>query len=200
MHQIHLISPPNLDENELIEKILTVHKQTSFIHIRQKAWTKQKVASCINKLINQGVSRTKIIVNTYADIAYEKQLAGVHLPEKGPSISDLKKQYPSLTIGVSVHSLQSAKEKSAAGADYVIFGHVFQTQSKQDLAPKGIQALQKVTRHLSIPVIAIGGIQPANMCEVKAAGAMGIAVLSYVLLAENPKQALMELLAKEGCN
>lgn len=200
MQQIHLISPPNLDENELIEKILTVHRQASFIHIRQKAWTKQKVSSCIDKLIDQGVSRTKIIVNTYADIAHEKQLAGVHLPEKGLSISDIKKQYPALTIGVSVHSLQSAEEKAAAGVDYVIFGHVFQTQSKQDLAPKGIHALEKVTRHLSIPVIAIGGIQPANMSEVKAAGAMGIAVLSYILLAENPKQALTKLLAKEGCN
>lgn len=196
MQQIHLISPPQLLAKQLVERIMSVHQLATFIHIRQKTWTKFEVEQCIDELIYRGVPKAKIIVNTYADIAETKQLGGVHLPEQ-LEITEVKKAYPTLTIGTSVHTLASALHKEAAGADYVIFGHVFPTESKPGLRPQGLQALEKITRHLSIPVIAIGGIQPHNIHTVETAGAKGVAVLSYVLLHDDPVSAINQLRKRE---
>lgn len=196
MQQIHVITPPQLPAKQLVARIKSVHQLATFIHIRQKTWTKLEIEHLIDELIFHGVPKAKIIVNTHADIADHKQLGGVHLPEN-LAISEVKKAYPRLTVGTSVHTLESAIHKEASGADYVIFGHVFPTESKAGLGPQGLDALEKVTRHLSIPVIAIGGIQPHNIHTVEAAGARGVAVLSYVLLHDDPVSAINQLRKRE---
>jgi thiazole tautomerase (transcriptional regulator TenI) len=91
-----------------------------------------------------------------------------------------------------VHSIDEVQTAQELGADYVIFGHVFPTQSKPGLVSKGLKQLELVAHHVSIPVLAIGGIKPANVRGVIEAGAQGIAVMSGVLEAEDPLLAVKE--------
>jgi thiamine-phosphate pyrophosphorylase len=81
-------------------------------------------------------------------------------------------------IGASCHSLEQAQSAEQDGADYIIFGPVFETPSKASFGPpQGIERLHKVCGHIKIPVLAIGGVNPANASECILAGAAGIAAI-----------------------
>jgi thiamine-phosphate pyrophosphorylase len=93
-------------------------------------------------------------------------------------------------IGVSAHGLEEAREAELAGADFVVFGPVYYTPSKAAYgAPQGITALKKIVENLTLPVYAIGGIKPENVQAVMAAGVRGIALISAVSAAPDPRSA-----------
>ncbi|WP_164848691.1 thiamine phosphate synthase [Paenibacillus sp. DCT19] len=87
-------------------------------------------------------------------------LAGVHwgqedFSKSALSISDIRKR---IRIGVSVHSVAEAKAAEQRGVDYVFFGHIYDSNSKPDIQPRGLKQLAEVCTNVTIPVIAIGGI------------------------------------------
>ena len=86
-----------------------------------------------------------------------------------------------ISLGISAHSIEQVKEAEDLGADYVTFGHVFETDCKKGLAPKGIEALCKVCRASNIPVYGLGGITLENRKEVMDAGAAGYCMMSGVM-------------------
>jgi thiamine-phosphate pyrophosphorylase len=90
-------------------------------------------------------------------------------------------------IGVSTHSRDEARAASAAGADFVVFGPVFQTESKRGYGPpQGLDKLAAITRELGeFPVVAIGGITLENTGECFRAGASGVAAIRLLNDAEN---------------
>jgi len=79
----------------------------------------------------------------------------------------------------SVHSIEEARRAEAAGARFVIAGHIFATQSKPGLPPRGLDFLRGVCESVGIPVFAIGGITERNAAACIAAGAFGICRMSY---------------------
>ncbi|MGN0481914.1 MAG: thiamine phosphate synthase [Lachnospiraceae bacterium] len=81
-------------------------------------------------------------------------------------------------IGTSVHSLDDALLAEKLGAGYITAGHIFSTQCKPDLAPRGLVFLHEITSSVSIPVYAIGGISPENTGDVIKAGAIGACMMS----------------------
>src|SRR5699024_112986 len=87
-----------------------------------------------------------------------------------------------------------------AGADYLIYGHIFKTKSKIGKSPKGLNKLKEVINQTELPIIAIGGIKPNNVKEVFDVGADGIAVLSGILLAKNVKNQSYEYYKKSRDN
>ena len=92
-----------------------------------------------------------------------------------------------LQIGASVHSLDEALEAERAGADWVVFGPVYDTASKRAFGPpQGLERLAAVTRAVRAPVIAIGGVTPERVADVRAAGARGVGVISGILAAASP--------------
>jgi thiamine-phosphate pyrophosphorylase len=100
-----------------------------------------------------------------------------------------------LRIGASVHSWQEAVSAEAEGADWIVFGPVYDTPSKRQYgAPQGVAALERVARAVRIPVIAIGGITPERVAEVRAAGAHGVAAISALLAADSPATATRRFL------
>jgi thiamine-phosphate pyrophosphorylase len=100
-----------------------------------------------------------------------------------------------LRIGASVHSLEEAVDAELKGADWVTFGPVYETPSKRPYGPpQGVSRLAAVARGLRIPVIAIGGITPERVGEVRAAGAHGVAVISGILAAGDPAAATRRFL------
>ncbi|SFR91574.1 thiamine phosphate synthase [Anaeromicropila populeti] len=101
--------------------------------------------------------------------------------------------YPDFQVGVSVHSLEEAKEAESLGAEYVIAGHIFETSCKQNLPPRGLGFLNEICQNVSLPVFAIGGISKDNFTKVIEAGAAGACLMSSLMEADNPKELLNQI-------
>lgn len=196
MKQLHVISTGLQTIRELTEIVSFIHPYIDYIHLREKHWTAQMYVHCIDQLITIGVSKEKIIINDRVDVAAVTNVYGVQLPGHSLSVEAVKQTFPFLKIGSSVHSVKEAKEKEQSGANRLIFGHIFPSTSKKGLPAQGLNKLEKVVQQVKIPVIAIGGITPCNVESVCQTGAAGIAVLSGILLAENPHEAAKEYRGK----
>lgn len=97
-------------------------------------------------------------------------------------------------IGISVHSLEEAIEAEALGADYVTFGHVYSSLSHPGEQQRGVETLADVVTRLGIPVLAIGGVNHANVAAVLATGCAGFAVISAVVDHADPGYAATKLI------
>src|SRR5699024_4715215 len=187
--QLHLISTGQQSAETFTGILQTIHEYVDRVHIREKNWTAKEIVDVVQTLIDKGVPQEKIIINDRIDIAYIMQTIGVQLTHHSADIALVKGAFPSLQIGCSTHSVEQAILAEEKGANYLFYGHIFNTQSKPGIPPRGLEKLQEITSTVKVPVIAIGGITPENTGEVIKAGARGIAVLSGVLLAKNPIQA-----------
>lgn len=138
-----------------------------------------------------------LLINDRVDVALAVDADGVHLA--GTSMpADVTRGLvgSKRLIGVSTHSLTEAQAAARAGADFIVFGPIYFTPSKAAYGePQGSEALKKVVEKMPLPVYAIGGIGAANVGEVKATGARGVALISAVLSAADPKGAAREILA-----
>ena len=126
---------------------------------------------------------TLFIVNDRLDVALACGADGVHLGQDDIRV-DVARQIaqPGFIIGVSVGSVDEAVRAEEQGADYIALSPVFSTASKNDAGPgRGLDVVREIRRSVSVPVIAIGGINLDNVREVIAAGADGVAVISVVV-------------------
>lgn len=143
---------------------------------------------------------TLLLVNGRLDVALAAEAGGVHLGGDALPVGAARRVAerlggPGFLVGASVHSVDEARAAADGGADYLLFGHVFATGSKPGLPGRGLGALGAVCAAVPIPVVAIGGISPANAPAARAAGAAGIAVLSAAMAAPDPAAAVRELCA-----
>ncbi|MGP4041967.1 DUF561 domain-containing protein [Gracilibacillus sp. D59] len=188
MQGIHLISNGRLTENDLQFVPENIDK-VDFIHLREKTKTAKEIVEMIDLLVESGVPADRIIINDRVDVAWVKKCKGVQLAFHSIPVADVKNSFP-IRIGKSVHSLVEAIAAEQNGADFLLYGHIFPSNSKQGIEPRGVAALTELTENVSIPVIAIGGITELNMSEVLDAGASGVAIMSGVWDAEDPTNAL----------
>jgi thiamine-phosphate pyrophosphorylase len=122
------------------------------------------------------------IVNDYIDIALAVNADGVHLGQEDMPVKEARRTMGrKKIIGISTHSLRQAKEAQDGGADYIGFGPMFHTSTKDAGRPKGVKALSRIRQHIRIPIVAIGGITWENINDVLDAGADACAVASGVL-------------------
>lgn len=134
-------------------------------------------------------------INDRLDIALSVNADGVHLSEMGLSPQIPKNLKRSLIVGASVHSLEMGMRAEREGADYVLFGPVFHTPSKSVFGmPQGLDNLEKVSRRLSIPVIAVGGITPLKIKGCLNAGAYGVAAIGAFMQSEDIKMTVQDFL------
>jgi len=131
------------------------------------------------------------IINDRVDVALASDADGVHLGQDDFPVTPARRLLgPDRIIGVSVDSIEEALRAWREGADYVGFGPVFPTGSKQDTGPvAGVESLRDVVSRVPLPVIAIGGVHLGNIESVLRAGAHGAAVLSAVAGSEDPLAA-----------
>ena len=125
-------------------------------------------------------SKTRLLVNDRSDIARAAGADGVHLTTQSLPADVVRNIFRAeFLIGVSTHSLDEARAARAGGADFIVFGPVFETESKRAYGkPQGLDKLAEVTRALGeFPVVAIGGITLDNVDECFEAGARGIAAI-----------------------
>jgi thiamine-phosphate pyrophosphorylase len=131
--------------------------------------------------------KTQILVNDRADIAAACVGVGVHLTTRSMPVAVVRKSFgDELLIGASTHTLAEAREAEAGGANFIVFGPVFETASKMMYGePVGLAALDEVSNQLTIPVLALGGVKLSNCKEALATGAQGIAAISLFTEANN---------------
>jgi thiamine-phosphate pyrophosphorylase len=120
-----------------------------------------------------------VIVSSRVDVALATRAYGVHLPERDVPVAEARKLLPKGLIGRSVHSVEAAQEAEEESADYLVFGPVFPTISHPRASPVGLDALRDVAGSVKIPVLAIGGVEPALEESCWKAGAAGFAAISY---------------------
>lgn len=189
--QLHVISDGELSLSAFAGIAAEIEPYVDKFHIREKSKTAKEVYETVQSLVGRGVPLSKIIINDRADVA-KAVCAGVHLAYHSLPVNVVKSMMPTLTAGCSVHAYEEAVEMERRGADYVLYGHVFATPSKEGLPPRGLSELTAIKRALRIPVLAIGGIKPEHVKEVLGAGAEGIAVMSGILQAKDPRQTARE--------
>lgn len=136
-----------------------------------------------------------LIINDRVDVALLLDADGVHLGQRDLPISTARKiMGPHKIIGGTASTLNEALCIEKLGANYIGLGHVFPTTSKlKDSHPLGLESLQTVCNRVSIPVIAIGGIQTKNISSVFQAGAKGAALISELSSLKDPKNRLKKL-------
>jgi thiamine-phosphate pyrophosphorylase len=125
-------------------------------------------------------SPVPVLVSARVDLALAAGAAGVHLPERDLPVAAARRLLGATPlVGRSVHSADAAMAAEADGADYVVFGSVFPSRSHPERQPAGLEALRQVATAVRIPVLAIGGVDPARAAECRAAGAAGFAAIGY---------------------
>jgi thiamine-phosphate diphosphorylase len=124
-----------------------------------------------------GASPVPVVISSRLDVCLAADGAGVNLPERDISAADARKLLGERLIGRSVHTLESAVAAEREGADYVLFGPVWSSQSHPGLAPVGLESLAQVAQSLRIPVLAIGGVTVERIPDCDRAGAAGYAAI-----------------------
>ena len=132
-----------------------------------------------------------LIINDRVDIAMACDAAGVHVGQADLPVSEVRNLLgPQKIIGLSVECLADAYVSNTLPVDYIGVSPVFYTSTKKDIAAplgiEGIKAIKKISKH---PLVGIGGITHENVCEVIRAGGDGIAVVSALLAAEDPRKS-----------
>ena len=142
----------------------------------------------------------RLIVNDRADVALAASADGVQRTHSSLPVSALRGfTPPGFLVGASVHSEAEARDAAAQGADFIVFGPVYDTASKRRYGPpQGLAALEAVTHAVDRPVLAVGGLTPERVPEVLAAGAAGVAVIGAIYAAARPAEATKAFLDALG--
>jgi thiamine-phosphate pyrophosphorylase len=195
MYKLLAITNRHLCNNDFLEQIQdicalseknTVIKSVSIV-LREKDLSEndyKDLAVKVLKICKE--NNTECILHTYYKVARELNCKKIHLPlhvlKANPYVC---KEFNE--VGVSIHSVSEAIEAVNLGATYIIAGHIFATDCKKDIPPRGLSFLSSVCSCVNIPVFAIGGISISNAQEAINAGAEGICIMSGLMNCKDPK-------------
>ncbi len=138
----------------------------------------------------------KLIINDRTDVCLAVHADGVHLRTDSLPIPSVRRMLgPGPLIGKSTHSTREAAEAAREGADFVVLGPIYATPSKRAMGtPLGLSAIKAATEATSIPVLAVGGMNRPRIRAALERGAAGVALISAVLAAPDPRAAAAALL------
>ena len=138
----------------------------------------------------------RLVVNDRVDVALAVGADAVQRTQASLAVDDMRRIVGGrLAIGASVHSLEDAIDAEMRGADWLVFGPIYDTPSKRRWGPpQGLERLAKLVQAVRIPVVAIGGITPERVGAARAAGATGVAAIAAILDAPSPADATKRFL------
>lgn len=194
MSDIICVTSRSLCSGDFLDQLRRIAKaEPRYVILREKDMKEEEYRELAVKAaeIFRG-SETVLILHFFYKIAAEIGCRAVHLPlHMLRALSDEEKSAFDL-IGASCHSVEDAQEAENLGADYITAGHVFATDCKKGLPPRGIEFLRSVCDSVSIPVYAIGGISPDNIDLVRQCGAAGACVMSGFMKCSDPAVFIKE--------
>lgn len=190
---LHVVTNGKMGLDQVIECVRSFPQAgVDVLHIREKHRTARELYNWANELKQWSESNgnhVKIHINDRVDAAVAVNADGIHLAYHSLPLTEVKSMVsPSMCVGISVHSLEEALAAVRNGADYILFGHIYSTVSKLGLVPRGVAQLKQIVDSVSIPVLAIGGIDESNLAEVIGTGCAGIAVMSSIWNDPNPAE------------
>ena len=168
------------------------------VQLREKAWESGRLFPLAHRLREIAArAGATFIVNDRLDLALALGADGVHLGQHDlPATVARPLLRPGMILGVSTHSLEQARRATVDGADYVAVGSMFPTATKAGFELVGPELLARVRPEVRVPLIGIGGITADNLDQVFRAGADGVAVISAVCAATDPRAATERLLGR----
>jgi thiamine-phosphate pyrophosphorylase len=169
----------------------------TFIQYREKEKARREIYEEALRLreLTRSFGAT-LIINDHADIALAVDADGVHLGQDDLPLREARQIMHNRIVGISTHTLAQAREAEAGGADYIGFGPIFHTTTKDAGAPMGVDSIRLIKQKISVPLVAIGGIYPGDVAPVFGAGADAIAVATAICkgdITENARQFLSAL-------
>ncbi len=195
---LYLVTDRSLSKGRATAEVVreAVAGGVTCVQLREKACgTREFLAEArAVKAVLQGTG-VPLIINDRVDVALAVGAEGVHLGQQDMPISDARRLGPpGWIIGISAESVEDAVRAEGEGADYVGVSPVFATPTKTDHAPPlGLDGLRRMRAAVKLPLVAIGGIHAGNAREVVRAGADGLAVVSAIVAADDPRAAAEEL-------
>ncbi|HEX6737360.1 MAG TPA: thiamine phosphate synthase [Vicinamibacteria bacterium] len=169
---------------EWLDAIAELAASGAALQIRGKEASLEERAAAVRAALAGG---GQPFLNGASDEARAAGAWGVHWPEA--QLPDGPERRGLYAAGASVHSLLAAQRAAAAGADFVVFGPVFDPGSKPGRGV-GLEALARVAAGSPLPVLAVGGVTPERVGACRAAGAAGVAVVSGILAARDRAAAV----------
>ena len=188
-------TPDSPEFSQLLTLIKTaVAAQIPLIQIREKALNTRVLYELTRRAVGIAHgSSTRVLINDRFDVALGAGADGVQLTAQSLPARVVRSATSNrFLIGVSTHSVHEAEEARSGGADLVLFGPVFETESKRSFGPpQGLSKLADIAAAVDTPVIAIGGIAIENVRECLRHGAAGIAAIRLL----NDSNSLLETVA-----
>jgi thiamine-phosphate pyrophosphorylase len=168
------------------------------IQLRDKQSKKRElllVAQKLKELCSQ--ADVLFIINDYLDLAMTVDADGLHVGQDDLPLPEVRRELPiDKIVGCSVTTLSQAERAQSEGADYIAVGSIFPTATKREAVVVGVDRIKELKSSVSIPLVAIGGINQSNVGEVVSAGADAVAVISAVLGERNVREAAQKLVTK----
>ena len=162
------------------------------VQVREPDLGDRALMDLVRAAVEIGAERhVPVLVNDRMDVALAAGAAGTHLKEDSIRADRIRALVPAgFIIGRSVHNAEDAEAVAAAGGcDYLLFGTVYVSASKPGQPAAGVEALADVCRRVTLPVLAIGGIDHSRVAAVAAAGAAGVAAIGAFI---TPGQAALD--------
>jgi thiamine-phosphate pyrophosphorylase len=179
----------------LLQRVLTVAAPA--IQLRERDLSAKELVMLAREVQALTASRrSQLLINDRIDVALALEGVGVHLRSNSLPVPVARRLLGvGRLLGVSVHAVEEAVQAESQGADYIIFGPIYETPSKQMFgSPLGIRTLEKACRTVRIPVVGIGGVTASRAHELRQAGAFGAAVITAILGAADVESATHKLL------
>ena len=201
MNEIDLSLYLVTDNSEDVDKFLNTIEEAikggvTVVQIREKTADTLDFYNLALK-VNEITSKydVPLIVNDRVDIALAIDADGVHVGQSDMPCDVTRKLIgQNKILGVSAATVKEAKKAESDGADYIGTGAVFPTTTKDDADSVTKDELTEIVKSIDIPVVAIGGINLDNACELNGTGIAGLSVVSAIMSSDNPKKSSQELL------
>lgn len=180
---------------QVVERVL--ENGATFLQIREKEMEHDAfLREALELKAAAGRHHVPFVVNDAIDIALEIGADGVHVGQSDIAGKDVRALIgPDMILGISANTVETALAAQAAGADYIGVGAVFNTTTKKDAATLTVEQMRAICNAVDIPVVAIGGINAANIASLAGSGVDGVAVVSAIFAQPDPGAAAQELLA-----
>jgi thiamine-phosphate pyrophosphorylase len=193
-----LLDPAQRGGRDLSDLARLIGGAATLVQLRDKHGTTRAMIEEA-RAIKAALPHVPLLINDRVDVALAAKADGVHVGWDDMAVGDARRLLGSAIIGLSVKTIEQATAAPLEHLDYVALGGTFATRSKDNPdAPVGLAGLREIAavvrkRAPRIPIAAIAGIDASNAADVIAAGADGVAVISALSLAPDPKAAAQEL-------
>lgn len=177
--------------NVMLERVaIAIDAGVNMVQLREKNLEGAQLLELAKNLRQLTYGKAVFIVNERVDVALAADADGVQIGENGLPIPVVKSILGSRALcGRSVHDVNGAIKACEHGADFLVLGSMFPTESHPGDKPSGLPLMVSVSKEIEIPVLGIGGISGSNAMKVMNSGANGVAVIRSILLADDPMKA-----------